>query len=193
MQKHKLQVFWFRFESCTLSWGPWFSGYIECIRFNWDVQLSRRLNDHEWSVFLMSPRSSKIMCNPRCCSQVEADREQCERDPRSCGKCIATPWQTLVQKKTTKCIANAISMQVFNLENHPKIRNIFRCGCEILGKPVIFGGVAARRPESHLPISLVMFVNGRVPLNTLLVNSLKWTWTIWNWNPCFSFWWKLFL
>lgn len=74
-------------------------------------------------------------------------------------------------KKTTKCIANAISMQVFNLENHPKIRNIFRCGCKILGKPVIFGGVAARRPESYLPISLVMFVNGRVPLNTLLVNS----------------------
>lgn len=47
----------------------------------------------EGSVVWMSPRSS----------QVKADREQCERDPRSCGKCTATPWQTLVQQKTTKC------------------------------------------------------------------------------------------
>ena len=130
MQKHKLQVLWFRFESCTLSWGPWFSGYIECIRFNWDVQLSRRLNDlffNVTSIFKDHVQSALLFTGR---SRQRAVRKRSKK----LWKMYCSTVTDTCAKETTKCIANAISMQVFNLENHPKNKKHFQMWLQDFGE-----------------------------------------------------------
>jgi len=152
----------FRFFGFALSRAPFFEGrdFPDTLNASDSTEMCSWVVVWMISFFSMSPRSSKIMCNPRFCSQVEADREQCERDPRSCGKCIATPWQTLVQKNNqmhTTCnfyagfqfgrsSKNKKHVQMW-LQDFGEASDILRGSC------------------------YVMFANGVVvPLNTLLVS-----------------------